>query len=107
MVLNIMLFLAVKKEQSTYLSRVIVRTGHTLCLRYIRLVVDRVLGPVLAQGSTATGSLTRRVKPERLARPGKMGMTTSTIIAKKGLYMNIRLCADRVRCQPVVSMVTE
>ena len=32
------------------------------------LVVDRVLGLVLAQGSTATGSLTRRVKPERLAR---------------------------------------
>ena len=58
-------------------------------LRYIGLlvVVDRVLGPVLAQGSTSTGSLTSRVKPERLARPGKMGMTTSTIIAKKGLYM--------------------
>ena len=31
------------------------------------LVVDRVLGPVLGQGSTATGSLTLRVKPERLA----------------------------------------
>ena len=36
------------------------------------LVVDRVLGPVLAQGSTATGSFTRRVKPERLSPPGKM-----------------------------------
>ena len=51
------------------------------------LVVDQVLGQVLAQGSTATVSLTRRVKPERLARPGKIGMTTSIIIAKNGLYM--------------------
>ena len=51
------------------------------------VVVDRVLSPVLAHGSTATGSLTHRVKPERLARLGKMGMTTSTITAKKGLYM--------------------
>ena len=50
------------------------------------LVVDRVLGPVLAQGSTATGSLARRVKPERLARVDKMGMTTKTIIAKNGLH---------------------
>ena len=31
---------------------------------YLVLVVDRVLGPVLAQGSTATS----KVKPERLAR---------------------------------------
>ena len=61
------------------------------------------------------GSLTCRVKSERLAQPGKLGMTTSTIIAKKKAYtckacMNIpavRLCADRVRCQPEVSMVTE
>ena len=52
------------------------------------LVVDRVLGPVLAQGSTAMGSLTCRVKPERLAPPGKMGMKTSTIIAKNGLCMH-------------------
>ena len=51
------------------------------------LVVARVLGPVLVQGSTATGSLTRRVKPIRLTRPGKMGMTTSTIIVKNGSYM--------------------
>ena len=51
------------------------------------VVVDRVLGPVLAQGSTAMGSLTRRVKTKRLARPGKMGMTTCAIIAKNGLYM--------------------
>ena len=51
------------------------------------VVVDRVLGPVLAQGSTATGSLTHRVKPEMLAQLDKMGMTTSTIIAKNGLYM--------------------
>ena len=50
-------------------------------------VVDRVLGPVLAQGSTATGSLAHRVKPERLASPGNMEMTTGTIIAKDGLYM--------------------
>ena len=77
-------------------------------------MVDRVLGPVLAQGSTAMGSLTRRVKPERLARPGKMRMTTSTTIAKRAYTrkacMNIpavRLCADRVKCQPAVSMVTE
>ena len=35
------------------------------------VVVDRVLGPVLAQGSTATGSLTHRVKPERLARQNR------------------------------------
>ena len=49
--------------------------------------MDQVLGPVLAQGSTVTGRLTRRVKPERLAQSGKMGMTTSTIIAKNGLYM--------------------
>ena len=79
----------------------------------MRLVVDRVLGPELGQGSTATSSLTRRVKPERLARPGKMGMTTSTIIAKNGLYMQnmyeytSSLRADRVRCQPEMSMVTE
>ena len=63
---------------------------------------------MLAQGSTA------RVNLERLARPGKMGMTTSTIIAKNGLHMQsmyeytaVRLCADRVRCPPEVSMVTE
>ena len=73
------------------------------------LVVDRVFGPVLAQVSTATGSLTRRVKPERLARLDKMGMTTRTIIAKNGLYMQSTykytsrcLCADRVRFQPEV-----
>ena len=36
--------------------------------QHLYLVVDRVLGPVLAQGLTATGSLTRSVKPERLAR---------------------------------------
>ena len=43
-----------------------------------------------------------------------MGMTTSTIIARNGLYMHVcmnipavRLCADRVRCQPELSMVTE
>ena len=78
------------------------------------LVVDRVLDPVLAQGSTAKGSLTRRAKPEWLAPSGKMGLTTSTIIAKMAYKckacMNItavRLCADRVRCQPEVSMVTE
>ena len=53
----------------------------------LRLVVDQVPGPVLAHGSTATGSLTSRVKPERLTRPSKIGMTTSTIIAKNGLYM--------------------
>ena len=77
-------------------------------------MVDRVLGQVLAQGSTATGSLTRRVKPKRLARLGKMGMTTGTRIAKNDLYMqsmyeytSSRLCADRVGCQPLVSMVTE
>ena len=68
---------------------------------YTILVVD--------QGSTAMGSLTRKVKPERLAR--QMEMTTSTIIAKMAYTcMNIpslRLCADRVRCQPEVSMVTE
>ena len=51
------------------------------------VVVDRVLGPVLAQRSTATGSLTCCLKPERLAQLSKMGMTTSTIIAKNGLYM--------------------
>ena len=50
----------------------------------LRLVVDQVPGPVLAHGSTATGSLTSRVKPERLTRPSKIGMTTSTIIAKNG-----------------------
>ena len=33
------------------------------------------------------GSLARRVKPKRLARPGKMEITTSTVIAKNGLYM--------------------
>ena len=58
----------------------------------------------------------RRVKPEKLALPGKMGMTTSTIIAKKKAYTckactknipTVCLCADRVRCQPDVSMVTE
>ena len=72
-------------------------------------MVDRVFGPVLAQVSTATGSLTRRVKPERLARLDKMGMTTRTIIAKNGLYMQSTykytsrcLCADRVRFQPEV-----
>ena len=76
-------------------------------------MVDRVLGPMLAQGSTAAGSLTRRAKPERVARPGKKGMTTSTIIAKNGLYMQnmyeytSSLRADRVRCQPEMSMVTE
>ena len=53
----------------------------------LQLAVDRVLSLVLAQRLTATGSLTRRVKPERLARPGKMGMTTSTIITKNGLYI--------------------
>ena len=43
-----------------------------------------------------------------------MGMTTSTIIANNGLYMQacmnisaLHLCADRVRCQPEVPMVTE
>ena len=46
-----------------------------------------VLGQVLAKGLTATGSLIRRVKPERLALPGKMAMTSSTIIGKNGLYM--------------------
>ena len=67
-----------------------------------------------AQGWTATGSLTRRAKPERLARPGKMGMTASAINANNGLYMQtimnipaVRLCADRVRCPPKVSIVTE
>ena len=80
----------------------------------MELVADRVLGPVLAKGSTATGSLTRRVKPERLARLDKRGMTTRTIIAKNGLYMQSTykytsrcLCADRVKCQTEVSMVTE
>ena len=71
-------------------------------------MVDLVLGPVLAQGSTSTGSLTRRVGPERLGWPSKVGMTTGTIIAKNGKScMNIsavRLSADRVACQPVVSM---
>ena len=73
-------------------------------------MVDRVLGPALAQGSTAKG----RVKPENLARPDKMRITTSTIIDKKGLYMQSMYeypsgtsGADRVRCQPVVSMETE
>ena len=49
------------------------------------LVVDRVLGPVLAQGSTATGSYGSSQKgwPPR----GEMEMTTSTIIAKNVLYM--------------------
>ena len=51
------------------------------------IVVDQVLDPVFAQGSTATGSLTPSVKPERLSRPDKMGMTTSTIYAKNGLCM--------------------
>ena len=50
-----------------------------------QVVMDRVLGPVLAHRSTATGSLTSRVKPERLARPGKKGMTTSAIIAINSL----------------------
>ena len=45
-----------------------------------------------------------------------MGMTTSTIIAKKKAYTckactknipTVCLCADRVRCQPEVFMVTE
>ena len=49
--------------------------------------MDQVLGPVLAQGSTAMGRLARRVKPERLARPGKKKLTTITIIAKNALYM--------------------
>ena len=49
------------------------------------MVADRVLGPVLAQRSTAPGSLTHKVKPERLARPAKMEITTSTIKAKKWL----------------------
>ena len=78
------------------------------------IVVDRVIGPVLAQGSTATGSLTSKVKPERLDQPGKMGMTTGTINANNGLCMQsmyeipaLRLCADNVRCLPEVSMVTE
>ena len=34
------------------------------------LVVDRLLGPVLAQGSTATG----KARKGGAARPGKMGM---------------------------------
>ena len=71
---------------------------------YAVVVVDRVLGPVLAQGSTATGNLTRRVKSERLAWPGKMKMTTSTIIAKNGLYMYEYIY---MRGQPEVSLVTE
>ena len=50
------------------------------------LVVDRVLSPVLAQGSTAMGSLTSRVKPERLVRH-QMGMTTGTTNANNGLSM--------------------
>ena len=54
--------------------------------KWWKLGVNRVLGPVLALESTATSSFTRRVKPERLAQPGKMGMTTSTIIAKNSLY---------------------
>ena len=72
-------------------------------------MVDRVLGPVLAQGSTATGSLTRRVNPEKLTWPGKIGMTTSTIITKNGkACMSIppvRLSAARVTRQPEVTMV--
>ena len=55
--------------------------------RWLWISGGSILGPVLAQGSTATGSLTRRVKPIRLTRPGKMGMTTSTIIVKNGSYM--------------------
>ena len=54
-------------------------------------------------GSTATGSLAHRVRPERMARPGKMRMATSTTIAKN-IYtckacINIpavRLCAHTV-----------
>ena len=72
---------------------------------------------MLDQGSIAMGSLTRRVKPERLARQNGNDNYNCTIIAKNDLgpitckaCMNIpavRLCADRVRCQPEVSMVTE
>ena len=53
----------------------------------MRLVMDRVLGPVLAYGSTATGSLSRRVKLKRLARSSKMGRTTGTVNAKIESYM--------------------
>ena len=42
---------------------------------------------MLTHRSTATGSLTHRVKPERLAWPSKMGMTTGTINANSGLYV--------------------
>ena len=62
---------------------------------------------VLAQRSTATGSLTRRIKPERLARPCKVEMTTSPIVAKNGLYVHSMYEYTSVRCQPEVSMVTE
>ena len=72
-------------------------------------MVDQVLGPVLAQGSTTTGSWTRRVNPEKLTWPGKIGMTTSIIITKNGkACMSIpavRLSAARVTCQPEVTMV--
>ena len=45
-----------------------IHLGSSHTRHVLRLVVNRVLSPVLAQGSTATGSLTRRVKPERLTR---------------------------------------
>ena len=73
----------------------------------MQLVVDRVLGLVLAHGSTATGSLTCRVKPERPARPDKMRMTKMAYTCKACMNIPaVRLCADKVRCQPVVSEVT-
>ena len=52
---------------------------HILYIGVSVLVVDRVLGPVLVQGSTATGS--------QKGWPGKMGRTTGTINAKNGLHM--------------------
>ena len=73
-----------------------------------------VLGPVLAHELTATSSLTRKVKPGKLDQAKKMGITTGTINANNGLYIQsvlnipaVRLCADRVRCQPEEFMVTE
>ena len=60
-------------------------------------MMDRVLGLVLAHGSTATDSLTSRFEPERLE------MTIGPINANNGLYMQsimnipaLRLRADGV-----------
>ena len=80
-------------------------------------MVDQALGPVLAQGSTATRSLTRRAKPSMKGWPTSPAKWEWQLV----LYMLImahtckvcmnipavHLCADRVRCQPVVSTVTE